>query len=169
LQEPFIGVAVEVSTDRPSLRADKVDDELPQQSRLLNLALCLAEYHTEIGALLTQLGKDPPILAFQSGAVQFGETVPGDAESGRQNLFAAQPLLPFVGHLEEQQVAELFDVVDVGDTGVAEDVTVAPQLVDQAAQFSVVRHELRVVGAAADVSAPRRGKPLHFASGWDAG
>jgi hypothetical protein len=44
-----------------------------------------------------------------------------------------------VGHLEEEQVGELLDVVAVGEAVVAEQVAVAPELLDDL--LGVVVHE----------------------------
>lgn len=125
LQQTFVGVAVQVSADRPGFRTDEVHNQLPQQRGLLNLVLRLTENHAEIGAFLAELVEDPAVFVFQSQAVEFGQPAPGDVQPSGENLFAPKPLLTLVGHLEEQQIAELFDVVDVGDAGVTEHVAVS--------------------------------------------
>ena len=76
MKKPFVGIAVEIPADRPGLRTDEVDDQLAQQGGLLNPVLRLAEDHTEVGALLTQFGEDPPVLLLKSRAVEFGQTIP---------------------------------------------------------------------------------------------
>ena len=53
-----------------------------------------------------------------------------------------------VGHLEEQQVRQLLDVVAVGEAVVAEDVAVVPELLDDL--LRLVAHGLRPVGGGGD-------------------
>lgn len=66
---------------------------------------------------------------------------------GDDGGFAEQGGL-LVGHFEEQQVGELFDVVAIADAIVAEDVAVVPEFLDDGGGF--VGHADRLAGGTGD-------------------
>lgn len=130
LQQPLVGVALDVGVEGgPLLALDQVGDEAAQLGGVLNLVLRLAEDHAEHPRLLAQFVEDVAVLDLEVVAVageEGGPVQPGG--DGRGTAPGGLGLL--VGHLEEEQVGELLDVVAVGEAVVAEDVAVVPELLD---------------------------------------
>ena len=129
LQQPLVGVALEVGVDRgPGLLVDEVDDEPAQLGRVLDAVLRLAEDRAERARLLAERLEDVPVVHLQLVAVAVEQRLP--VEPVRHDL--AEPgLLALVGHLQEQQVRELLDVLDRRDAVVAQHVAEVPQLLHE--------------------------------------
>ena len=95
---------------------------------VLDSVLRLAEDHAEHVVRCAELIEDVDVVRLQRLARQLQQRRPG--EPSRHDVRQTELLL-FVGHLEEQQIGELFDVVAVGQPVVAQDVAVVPELVDE--------------------------------------
>jgi len=130
LQQPLVGVALDVGVEGcPPLAVDQVGDEALQLGRILDLVLGLAEDDPEHSRLAPQRLQRVPVLALQGIAVQPDQR--GPVEPGRDGRgLVIGRLGPLVGHLEEQQVGELLDVVPVGEAVVAEDIAIVPEFGD---------------------------------------
>ena len=75
-----------------------------------------------------QLGQDAAVVRLQRVAVEAEQAGPAQLVGDGAGL--AELVLLLVGHLEEEQVGELLDVVAVGDAVVAQDVAVVPEALD---------------------------------------
>jgi hypothetical protein len=132
LEEALVGVALDVGADAdPLLLVDEVGDQALELGRVLDLVLGLAEDDAEEAVLLAQVLEGGAVVALQVGAVALDEARPVVALGDRRLLLPGRLGL-LVGHLEEEQVGELLEVVAVGEAVVAEDVAVGPELVDDA-------------------------------------
>ena len=130
-EEAFVGVAVDVGARlRPVLLADEIDDEAAQLRGVGDAVLRLAEDGADDALFACEAVEDARVLEFEIVAGGLHESIPrvllGDDSLGLEWALGA-----FVGHLEEEQVGELFGVLDDADAVVAQDVTVRPEFVDE--------------------------------------
>ena len=163
LQQPLVGVALHVRRHRrPVLAADQLDDQPPQLSRVLNPVLRLLEDQPEHPALPAELVQRLAVVPVQLGALhpRRGEVLPTVA--GRDRLPLAGEPLTLVGHLQEQQEGELLQVVLIGETVVAQDVAVRPELLDDpvrgvahGARRRLIRSRVRSRGMPVESSSPQ--------------
>ena len=155
LQQALVGVALHVGAHRrPVFRADQVNDHAPQLGRVLTissgdwtpagrpkgeprrkamrikLVLRLAKDQRQCARLLAQLFQRVAVVVEQRIAVEQAKRRPrvGRGDGARLVVRRAAAL---VGHLEEQQVGELLDVVAIAHPVVAQDVAVVPELLDE--------------------------------------
>ena len=98
---------------------------------VLDLVLRLAEDDAEHGLRRRCRGSSAcRVVGFEGVAVEgdeAGPVVPGGNEGG----LVVGRLRPLVGHLEEEQVGQLLDVIAVGEAVVTEEVAVVPELLDK--------------------------------------
>lgn len=86
--------------------------------------------------LLAQLLEDVTIVEFEVLAVAFEEALPTELGRHHGRLVVGR-LRALVGHLQEQEQGDLLGVGVEGQAGVAQDVGVAPRLVDYALGVAV--------------------------------
>ena len=79
---------------------------------------------------LAELFEDVAVVGLELVAVLRRAGSASRSPPGRCDGSVAGRLRPLVGHLEEEQVGELLDVVAVGQAVVAQDVAVVPELLD---------------------------------------
>jgi hypothetical protein len=129
LKQTLVGIALQVRVDgAPRLLVDEVHDEAAQLCRILDPVLCLAVDRAERARLLAKRFEDVPVMYLELVTVAIKQRLP--IEPVRNHL--AEPRLQtFVGHLQEQQIGELLDVLDRRDAVVAQDVAEVPQLLDE--------------------------------------
>ena len=124
--QPFVCVALEVGVvAHPLVLVDELLDELFQLGRILDSVSGLAEHHAEHVVVRPEFGKGLVVLGFELLARPVQQGLPVVA-NGHDAL--PQQLLLLIGHLQEQQVGELFQVVAVGQPVVAEHVAEIPEL-----------------------------------------
>lgn len=118
LKQALVDVAFDVGAQRHPLRFIDHVDQAIELGRILNLVLRLGEDRTEHTRLVAQLAQERHVMHFEIGAPPGLEAGPvvlrGDAD-----LAAVRRLAVLVGHLEEDQIGELFEVVAVTDAVVA--------------------------------------------------
>ena len=118
LDQTLVGVALQVGVEaEPLVVVDEVLDQPFELGRALYLVAGLAEDHPEHVVALAQLGQRLVVVFLQASAGPVEQRLP--AVLGGHDLLARQQLVLLFGHLEEQQIGELFDVVAVGQTVVA--------------------------------------------------
>ena len=78
-----------------------------------------------------EVGQDVAVVHLQVVAVKREQARPVES-LGDEPLSVKRWLRLLVGHLQEEEVRELLDVVSVGEPVVAQDVAVAPQALDEA-------------------------------------
>ena len=129
-QQAFVGIALHVGAHRhPVFLVDEVDDQPPQLGRVLELVLRLVEDQPEQALLVAQRLKGVAVVIEQLVAVFLDEARP-TVLLRHGALLVVRRLGALVGHLEEQQIGELLDVVAVGHAVVAQDVAVVPEFLD---------------------------------------
>lgn len=101
----------------------------PQLGRILELVLRLVEDQPEQALLVAQRLKGVAIVIEQLVAVFLDEARPTVLLRHRALLVVRRPGA-LVGHLEEQQIGELLDVVAIRHAVVTQDVTVVPEFLD---------------------------------------
>ena len=130
LQQAFVQVALDLGIQHhPGLGVDHLDQ--PRQlGRVLNLVLRLGEDLAQHALFLTQLAQQLDVMAFQLRTFARLEALPvvllGDA-----GVPVPRRTAVFVRHLEKDQVCELFQVIAVAHTVVAEHVAEVPDLIDE--------------------------------------
>ncbi len=131
LQQSLIGVALDVGIERePPLPVDQVADQAGQLGGVLDLVLRLLEDDAKHRfRILAKRLKDVPVVRLQRRTFEPDETVPVQP-CGNERVLVVGRLGALVGHLEEEQVGELLDVVAVGEPVVAEQIAVVPELLD---------------------------------------
>jgi hypothetical protein len=146
LQEALVRFALHVGGHgEPGLLADELDDELAELGRVLDLVLGLAEDEAEHAAGLAQLGERLAVVVFEADALHLGAGEVGPAVALGDGLLVAGHLGALLGHLEEEEGGELFEVVLVGEAVVPEDVAEGPESLDDAVRL--VAHEFFVAAA----------------------
>jgi hypothetical protein len=135
LQQALVGIALDVGAEgHPLLLVEQVGDQAFELGGILDLVLGLAEHQPQQAVLLAQVLKHAAVLGFQFHAVLAHEGAPVVALGhGRGLVPGRQGLL--MGELEEQQHAELLQVVAVREAVVAQHGAVAPELLDDAVGF----------------------------------
>ena len=132
LEQPLVGVALDVGVERqPRLAVDQVDDQAAQLGGILDPVLRLAEDDAEHARLPAELGQEVAVVDLELVAVAGEQARPVEA-LGDERRGAERRLRLLVGHLEEEQVGELLEVVAVGEAVVAQDVAVVPEALDEA-------------------------------------
>ena len=81
------------------------------------------------GSLAERL-QDVAVVGLEVVAVRAESALAQSSPAGTSDGSVVRRLRLLVGHLEEEQVRELLDVVAVGEAVVAEDVAVVPELLD---------------------------------------
>ncbi len=132
LEQALVGVALHVGVERePALPVDQVDDEAAQLCRILDPVLRLAEDDAQHPRLPAELGEDMTVMNLERVAVPLEERGPVETRGHDRRPRERRPRL-LVGHLEEEQIRELLEVVAVREPVVPQDVAVAPQPLDEA-------------------------------------
>src|SRR6266404_7559211 len=130
LKQSFVSVALHIGFKRhPLLAVDQVGDQTTQLGGILNLVLRLAKDDPQETLLFTESLKQVSIMNLQLIAVAFEQALPVVTLRYRVQLIEWRPGL-LVGHLEEQKVGELLDVVSVRQAIVSEYVAVVPHLLN---------------------------------------
>ncbi len=106
-----------------------IDDEALELGRVLDPVLRLAEDDAQHALVLAQFQRGLAVVGLEFSAIAACRARPGvglgddgGPVEGRLGLL--------IGHLEEEQVGQLLDVVAVADAVVPQDVTVIPQALD---------------------------------------
>ena len=133
LQQRLVGVALHVGAEgQPVLAVDEFPHQPGQHGRFLYLVLGFAENHAQGAVLPSQRLQRVPVVGLQLVAVAGQQVWPSEAVGDGRRLVARQQgvgrAAALVHHLEEDEVGELFQVVAVGQPGIAQDVAVVPQL-----------------------------------------
>lgn len=132
-KQRLIGVTFEIcARGRPVLFVDQIDDQAFELRWILNPVLRLAENGAERSRLLREPDEDLRVLDFKISSLGVEQLLPG-VFGGNDLLRVELSRRPLVRHLQEEQVRELFGVLDDTDTVVAQHIAVAPKFVDQAA------------------------------------
>jgi hypothetical protein len=132
-EQTFVGVALHVGRKRePLLLADEFDDQLAELRRVLDLVLRLAEDQPKHSAFLPELPQRLAIVLLELHPFHLRVGEVGPAAALLDHLLLARQLLALVRHLEKEQERELLEVVLVGEPVVAQDLAVAPELLDEA-------------------------------------
>ena len=140
LDQALIGVALEVGVvAEPLVLVDEVLDELLQLGRSLDPVAGLAEHHAEHVVACAQRGEDLAVVGFERGSRAAQQRLPVVLDG--HDPLAAQQLVLLVGHLQEQQVRELLQVVAVGQPIVAQHIAEVPQPLHERLGV-VARHHL---------------------------
>ena len=130
LEQTLVGIAFHVGAHRhPCFLVDEVHDQPPQLGRVLEFVLRFVEDQPEQTLLVAQRLKGVAVVIEQLVAVFLDEARPTVLLRHRA-LLVIRRLSALVGHFEEQQIGELFDVVAVRHTVVAQDVAVVPEFLD---------------------------------------
>jgi hypothetical protein len=129
LQQALVDIALHVGLHHhPLLPVDHVDD-LEEHGRVLDLVLGLGEDLAQRPRTGAQRPQERDVVALQIRAPAGPEGFPGIL-GGDAHVPGVGGSGILVGHLQEDQVGELFQVVSVAHPGVAEDVAEAPDLGD---------------------------------------
>ena len=131
-KQPLVGVALDVGVERhPLLAVDQVDDQPPQLRRVLDPVLRLAEDDAEHPGSRPSSVEHVPVVDLQLVAVAREQARPVEPV-GDERGPVERRLRLLVGHLQEEQVGELLEVVAVREPVVAQDVAVVPEPLDEA-------------------------------------
>jgi hypothetical protein len=129
LQQPFVGVALDVGRHRrPVLLSDQLDDQPPELGGVLNPVLRLAKDQAEHSALVAQLLKHVAVLRFEPLPLHLRIGEIGPAAALRNRLLLPGELGALLSHLQEEKAGELLDVVEVGKPVIPQNVAVTPKL-----------------------------------------
>ena len=124
--QALVGVALEVGVvAQPLVLVDEVLDELLQLGRGLDPVAGLAEDHAQHVVARSQLSEDLAVVGFERGSRPAQQRLPVVLDG--HHPLAVQQLVLLVGHLQEQQVGELLQVVAVGQPVVAQHIAEVPQ------------------------------------------
>ena len=138
-QQTLISVALDVGVQAgPSLFINKIGDQAAQHGRVFDLVLRLAEDDAQHARLLAQLFQRVPVVNFQRIAVQ-GQQGRPVVTLRHDGGAAVRGLCALIGHLQEQQVRELLEVIAVRKAIVTQDVAVVPEFLYQRAR-TVIAH-----------------------------
>jgi hypothetical protein len=131
LEEPFVGIAFHVGAEAgPLFLVDEINDQAAEFGWVLDFVLGFAENGAEHAGTFAQFFEGVSVMRFEIVAVKFDECVPTEAfRDGTRFVEGRFGLL--IGHFEEEQIRQLFHVIAVGETVVAEDVAVVPKLLDK--------------------------------------
>jgi hypothetical protein len=130
LQQALVGVAFHVRAHGgPVLGVDQVHHQAPQLGRVLELVLRLVENEGERALAGAELLQRVAIVVEQIVAVALEQREPGVGLGDEARLLVRRART-LVGHLEEQQIGELLDVIAVAHAVVAQDVAVIPEFLD---------------------------------------
>src|SRR5262249_36770873 len=116
----------------PALLADELDDELAELGWILDLVLRLAEDDAEHAARFAELLEGLAVVLLQPDAFHLRAREVGPAVTPGDGLLVAGRLGALLGHLEEEEGGELFEVVLVGEAVVAQDVAEGPEFLNDA-------------------------------------
>ncbi len=111
---------------------------------IFDFVLRLAEDHAQHALLLAELIEDVAVMHFQIVAVAREQRRPG-VLLRHDRRFVVRRQRALVGHLQEQQVRELLEIVAVGDAIVFEHITKVPELINQVLRqiFHLSKSELK--------------------------
>ena len=113
LQQPLVRVALDVGVKRePGLAVDQVDDQPPQLGGVLDPVLRLAEDDAEHPRPPSEFGQHVSVVHLEVIAVAREQARPVES-LGDERLGVERRLCLLVGHLEEEQVGQLLEVVAV--------------------------------------------------------
>ena len=133
LDQALIGVALEIGVEaEPFVVVDEVFDQQLELGRVLDPVAGFAEHHPEHVVALAQFGQRLVVVLLQVDAGPVEQRLP--AIFGRHHPLVQQMVM-LVGHLQEQQIGELLQIVAIGQPVVAQHIAVVPKLLD---------HDLRV-------------------------
>ena len=129
-QQAFVGIALHVGTHRhPLFLVDEINHQPPQLGRVLEFVLRLVEDQPKQALLVAQRFKGVAVVIEQLVAIFLDEARPIIFFRHRA-LLVVRRLGALVGHLEEQQIGELLDVVAIRHAVVTQDVAVVPEFLD---------------------------------------
>ena len=158
LDQTLVGGALQVGVvAEPLVLVDEVLDELLQLGRGLDAVAGLAEDHAEHVVACPQLREDLAVVGFERGPRAAQQRLPVVLDG--HDPLTAQQIVLLVGHLQEQQVGELLQVVAVGQPVVAQHIAEVPQSLHQRLGV-VTRHHLTLRRR------HRRGVGFHGRSAW---
>ena len=125
LDQALIGGALDVGVvAEPLVLVDEVLDELLQLGRGLDPVAGLVKDHAQHVIACPEFREGPAVVGFELGARSGEQRLPVVLD-GHHPLTAQQFVL-FVGHLQEQQVGELLQVVAVGQPVVTQHIAEVP-------------------------------------------
>jgi hypothetical protein len=129
LQQALVDVALHIGAQQhPALAVDQVD-QLVQLGRVADLVLGLHEDVAQHAGLLAQLVQQLHVVALQLGAALAAQALPVVA-LGDVRIAVVGRLAVLIGHLQEQQIGELLQVVAVAHAIIAQGVAEVPDFVD---------------------------------------
>ena len=130
LQQPLVGVPLHIGAHhRPVFLVDEIDDQAAQLGRVLELVLRLVEDQPEQALLVAEIFQGMAVVVEKLVAVLLHQRRPGVGGRDGARLVIGR-LGALVGHLEEEEIGELFDVVAVAHAVVAQDVAEVPEFAD---------------------------------------
>jgi len=129
-QQTLVDVALDIRLHRqPIFGLDQVHDQALQGGRVLDIGTRLLEDFTQHARLLAQLFQNMPVMHLQLVPIQRQEAAPTQFRRHQRRL-AVRRLGALMGHLQEQQEADLLRVTHVGQAIVAQHMREIPGLVD---------------------------------------
>ncbi len=128
-QQALVNVALHIGTQRHPLGFVHHVDQPRQLGRVLDLVLCLCENLPEQPRLDPQLAQRRHVMHLQLRPALHLQAWPG-VIGGNADLAAVRRPAVLVGHLQEDQVGQLFEIVAIADPIVAQRSTEAPDAGD---------------------------------------
>ena len=104
---------------------EQVDDNLPQERRVVYLAARPLEDDAEHPPLRAQLLETGAVLLFERGAVEVQQSLPTELR-WHDWLVLVGRLGELIRHFEEEQKGQLLDVLETGEPSVAQHAGIAP-------------------------------------------
>ena len=130
LDQALVGGALEVGVvAEPLVLVDEVLDELLELGRGLDPVAGFAEDHPEHVVARPQRGQGLAVVGLQLGARAGQQRLPVELDG--HHPLAAQQIVLLVGHLQEQQIGELLQIVAIGQPVIAQHITELPKPLHQ--------------------------------------
>ena len=142
LDQALIRIAREICViAHPLVLVDEFLDELFQLGGRLDAVASLVEHHAEHVLAGAQRRQALAVVIFEVGTRAAQQRLPVVLD--RNDAVASEHHVLLIGHLQEQQIRELLQVVAVGQTVIAQHIAEIPQLLHQCLRI-VCGHQLTI-------------------------
>ena len=128
-QQTLVDVALDVGVEHHPMRAVDHVDQPEELGRIVDLVLRLGEDLPQHPSLLAEPAEERNVMRFELRTAAAGEAGPVVAFGNADVAVVGRPGV-FVGHLEEDQVGQLLEVIAVADAVVTQRGTEAPDFGD---------------------------------------